>query len=181
MAKNSKAVLRKRKHVALIIESSNEYARKVLYGIRKYMHENRQWMIFYHEHQRGNTDLSWLTNWDGDGILARIENQQIANFVVNKNLPTIDLSSSRLLPFLPYVETNDCQYARAAADHLLARQFKHFAYCGDSQFKWSRLREKYFIQYIEIAIFLHFVLATFEIYVILLLRQKLASQYVNNL
>lgn len=147
--KKAQKIDSRQRNVALIIESSNEYARKVIHGISKYARENRQWSIFFHEHERGNPDLTWLVNWNGDGILARIENPKIADYVKNKELPTVDLSSFRLLPHIPYVETNDKKYAEVAAKHLLSRNFRNFAFCGDSQYNWSKLREKHFVRYIK--------------------------------
>jgi LacI family transcriptional regulator len=134
----------RRKQVALIIESSNEYARGLLKGIIKYNREHRSWSIFCGEHGRDSTDLSWLDNWKGDGIIARIENEKIAKYIVESNLPVVDLSASRLVPELPFVETNDQSIAHLAAEHLLERGFKHFGYCGNSQYTWSILRGNFF-------------------------------------
>jgi LacI family transcriptional regulator len=47
---------------------------------------------------------------------------------------------------LLYVETDDAAIARLAADHLLERGFRHFGYCGDPRFNWSRWREEHFHQ-----------------------------------
>ena len=149
MVNNGEGRLFSQKNVALIIESSNDYARKTLHGICKFLRENKHWSIFFYEHERGNTNLARFEHWKGDGIIARIENKTIANSVKRKNLPTVDLSSFRFLPEIPYVETDDLEYAHCAANHLLARGFKNFAYCGDSKYNWSKLREKYFVQYIN--------------------------------
>lgn len=139
----------RRRRVALIIESSNEYARKIIHGVHNFTRENRQWSISYREHQRGNPDLTWLDNWDGDGILARIENERIAEIVRNHRLPTVDLSSFRLLRDIPYVETDDREFAYLAAKHLLSKNFRFFAFCGDSRYNWSKQRESHFIRFIR--------------------------------
>lgn len=132
------------RHVALIIETSNEYARGLLRGIRKYIDEHQRWSVYLWEHDRGSKDLSWLNNWHGDGILARIENESIAQFVREKQLPAVDLSAFRYIPDIPCVETNDQEIAQLAFEHLIDRGYRSFAYCGNRQFYWSRHRMHHF-------------------------------------
>jgi LacI family transcriptional regulator len=136
------------KQVALLIETSNGYARGLLSGINTYLRENRPWSIFLSEYSRNNTDLTWLREWQGDGIIARIENEQTARFIKDAGLPTVDLSASRMIPSLPYVETNDQSIAQLAAEHFLERGFKHIGFYGDSRFRWSNLRCTYLAAYL---------------------------------
>ncbi|MEN2739621.1 DNA-binding transcriptional regulator [Microbacterium sp. X-17] len=132
------------RQVALLIETSNAYARGLLGGIRRYLIDHPGWSIYLGEHSRQDTDLSWLEGWRGDGIIARIENRQIADQVRRLDLPAVDLSAARLLPELPCVETDDEQIARGAVDHLASRGLRHFAYCGDERFAWSIKRREWF-------------------------------------
>lgn len=138
-----------RRHVALIVETSNDYARGLLHGIRAYIREYDSWALYLGEHSRGAPDASWLPNWHGDGIIARIENQKIAQAVIESGLPTIDVSAARCVPEFPWVETNDEIISRVAADHLLARGFKHFGFCGDQQFNWSNWRCQHFTRFVK--------------------------------
>jgi LacI family transcriptional regulator len=134
-------VLRSRRQdVALLIETSNAYARGLLRGIRAFIHEHRSWSIYVGEHRRGDRAPQWLHKWRGDGIIARIENAAIAKSVIASGLPAIDVSAARHVPNLLYVETDDAEIARQAADHLLQRGFRHFGYCGDPRFNWSNWR-----------------------------------------
>src|SRR4051812_49148002 len=91
-----------RRQVALLIETSNDYARGLLKGIRAFLRERHTWSIHLNEYGRDNTDLTWLDGWRGDGIIARIENGQTARYILNAGVPAVDLSASRLLPSLPY-------------------------------------------------------------------------------
>jgi LacI family transcriptional regulator len=125
------------RHVALIVETSNAYARGLLVGVKKYLATNPGWSIYLGEHSRHETDLSWLDSWRGHGIIARIENEETADRVRQLGLPTVDLSAARLAPELPCVETDDDVIARWAAEHFAVRGLRHFAYCGDSQYSWS--------------------------------------------
>jgi LacI family transcriptional regulator len=70
--------MRQRPRVALLIETSNEYARNLLRGIIAYTREHRPWSIALSEQGRGGAPPAWLRRWDGHGIIARIENKDIA-------------------------------------------------------------------------------------------------------
>jgi LacI family transcriptional regulator len=139
----------KHTHVALIVETSNEYARGLLRGIKAYIREHKPWSIYLGEQSRGHIDLSWLQDWKGSGIIARIENPEIAEAVRSLGVPAVDLSASRWIPELPCVETNNDSIARLAAQHLLERGFKQFGFCGDASFAWSRQRCEHFVRYVR--------------------------------
>src|SRR5262249_13573588 len=135
---------RRRPNVALLIETSNAYARGLLRGIRAYIREHRSWSIYVGEQRRGEPAPLWLKKWHGDGIIARIESPAIARAVVASGLPAVDVSAARYVPELLYVETDDAVIARLAAEHLLQRGFRHYGYCGDPRFNWSIWREEHF-------------------------------------
>ncbi len=139
----------KRKQVALLIETSNEYARGLLSGINAYIREHSSWSVFLGEYSRSNIDMTWLSHWHGDGIIARIENEQTARYIMDTGLPAIDLSASRRIPTLPCVETNDQSIAIMAAEHFLERGFKNFGFYGDSRFQWSILRGIHYKRYLN--------------------------------
>ncbi len=139
----------KRRRVALLIESSNAYARGLLQGVVRYIREHSPWLFYIPEQGRGDVPPGWLANWQGDGIIARIENEKIARAVAASGLPAIDVSAARMLPSLPWVETDDAAISRLAAEHLLDRGFKNFGYCGDARFNWSNWRAEHFEKYIR--------------------------------
>jgi LacI family transcriptional regulator len=132
--------------VALLIETSNAYSRGLLHGIASYIGEHGPWSIYLTEQRRGESLPAWLGRWQVDGIIARIENASIAKVVRELKKPAVDMSAGRLLPSLPWVETDDLAVARLAAEHLLERGFKHFGFCGDDRYNWSQGRERHFTQ-----------------------------------
>jgi LacI family transcriptional regulator len=109
-----------------------------------YARTHRPWAFDFVEQGRGDPPPKWLANWDGDGILARIENRPIAAAVARSRLPTVDLSAARLVPALPWVETNDAVIGKFAADHLIGAGLRHFGFCGDARFNWSKWRGEQF-------------------------------------
>lgn len=138
------AKIKKRKAVALLIESSNAYARGLLEGIIEYQRQRDSWSVFLTEQERGATPPSWLRNWNGDGVIARIETAAIANCVAQLEVPVIDVSSSRRVSEIPWVETDDAYIAALAFDHFFERGFRHFAFCGPRGFNWSTWRMQHF-------------------------------------
>ena len=135
---------RRRRKVALLIETSNAYARGLLQGIVSYIREHEPWSFYLMELGRGDDPPAWIARWDGDGIIARIESKAIAKAVLRCGRPVVDVSAGRHIPSIPWVETDDLAIARLAVDHFLERGFRHFAYCGDDRFHWSRWRSDHF-------------------------------------
>jgi len=130
--------------VALLIETSNAYARGLLRGIEAYVREHRAWSIYLVEHGRGDRPPNWLAGWAGDGIIARIENKTIARALEPLKVPIVDVSAACLLPRTPFVETDDEAIAKLAVAHFEERGFKTYAYSGDSRFSWSVGRGEHF-------------------------------------
>lgn len=130
--------------VALLIETSNAYARELLHGVREWLRHHGPWTIFLSQTGRGAEPPQWLKGWKGDGIIARIETPMIARAVAAARLPAVDVSAARLLPELPWLETDDRAIAQTAAEHLRERGFREFAYVGDDRFNWSRWRRDAF-------------------------------------
>jgi len=135
----------RRRRVALLIETSNAYARGLLDGVIGYLRQRANWSVFLPEQQRGGAPPSWLANWQGDGILARIETEAIADAVRETRLPVVDLSAARWLPGIPWVETDDRSIAQLAISHFLDRGFRNLAFCGDPSFRWSTWRQDHFV------------------------------------
>lgn len=129
-----------RRRVALILETSNSYARTLLQGVFAYARENKPWSFSLVEQGHSDEAPEWLADWDGDGIIARIKNRRIAATVLASGLPTVDLSIGRHLPSLPAVEPDENIIARLATEHFTERGFKHFAYCGGEAFMLATRR-----------------------------------------
>lgn len=125
------------RHVALLVETSNSYARGLLVGVKKYLLARPGWSIYLGEHSRHEADVSWLEGWSGDGVIARIETKEIARHVRRLALPTVDLSARRLVPEAPAVETDDDTIGRWAVEHFVERGLEHLAFLADDRFAWS--------------------------------------------
>lgn len=141
--------MHQRKSIALLIESSNAYARGLLSGISDYVQEHDSWSLYLPEQTRHSGPPSWLEGWRGDGILARIETPEMAQALQPFDVPMVDVSAGRRLPAVPCVETDDRLIAEAAFLHLRERGFRNFAFCGDASFRWAELRMNYFQGFVQ--------------------------------
>lgn len=133
-----------RRRVAILIETSNSYGRGLLSGVHAHKHAADDWKMVVAEHARGVPPLADIGRWHAEGIVARIENDAIAKAVEKLGVPVIDVSAARLLPKVPFVETDDRLIASLAVEHLLELGDVHLAYCGNQRFCWSENRRVHF-------------------------------------
>ena len=130
--------------VALLIETSNSYAREMLAGIEDFIRAHGPWSVHLGEQGRGDGVPAWFPRWRGDGILARVENARIAAAIEAAGAPVVDLSFAHLIASAPTFTTDNPAIARMAVEHFTERGFQHFAYCGRAEFGWSRDRGEAF-------------------------------------
>ncbi|MEA1951863.1 MAG: DNA-binding transcriptional regulator, partial [Planctomycetota bacterium] len=140
-----------KRRVALMIEWSREYGRGILRGIASHVRTHGNWKIFHAERRLCDGVPSWLRNWRGDGIIARIENQALLTQVKKMKLPTVNLYDCDEMPGMARILTGEADVGRMAAEHLLERKLEHFAYCGLPGLPPSDLRGKYFIEHLASA------------------------------
>ena len=75
--------------------------------------------------------------WDGDGILAWLgAGDDLARFVRSAGKPTVDFSLRRPQFQCARVLEDHAHAARFAADHLLSRRVRHFAFYSDAH-NWA--------------------------------------------
>lgn len=132
--------MKEHRSIALLVETSNAYSRGLLEGILDFAQRQGNWSIFLPEQERGATPPAWLSKWEGDGIIARIETDQVATAIRKLRLPVVDLSAARHIAGIPWAETDDKAISRLGAEHFRERGFEHFAFCGDPGFAWSNAR-----------------------------------------
>src|SRR5687767_7157229 len=121
----------RRPHVALIVETSLAPGREMLLGIARYVREHGHWSTFLEPRGLEDSVPAWLGEWDGDGVIARVQNRQVAEAVASTGIPAVDVlgvvqpeddAPAARTPgrrSLPLVHTDDAQIAAMAAEHLL--------------------------------------------------------------
>jgi LacI family transcriptional regulator len=138
-------IFRKRgRRVALLIEASRAYGRGLFLGIAKFVREHHEWSVQSEEWKWTDAFPAWLKNWDGDGILARVETPKMAAFIKQLGVPAVDLRGSVSGFGLPLIDTDDRKVASLAAEHLMDRGFRHYAFCGFVGANYSDKRSRWF-------------------------------------
>jgi len=128
--------------VALLVETSNAYARGLLAGIAAYVQVHRPWSVYLPEAGRG--EAAGLRGWSGDGVIVRAEDRRAARAAARCGCPVVDLSAAGLLPDVPVVHSDVRAEAAAAFDHLWDRGFRHLGFCGVGDYPWVRWQRDQF-------------------------------------
>jgi LacI family transcriptional regulator len=136
--------------VALLVETSRGFGRDLLHGIARYARIHGPWS-FHITPGDFEQAVPKMKQWGGTGIIARIPNERVAKAIMDAGVPTIALGltdeqqqSGNPLSQLSELSSDAKEVARLAAEHLLERQFRHFAYVGLEDRAWSRRRENAF-------------------------------------
>lgn len=137
-----------RPRVALIVETSLASGRDILRGIARFAQEQGSWSLFHAPRGLEEGVGPWLSRWRGDGIIARIQNRAIANAVAAAHVPTVDVLGVLPESGFPIVRVDDASVSRLAAEELLRRGFRNFAFFGIAGENWSERRRDAFQEFI---------------------------------
>jgi LacI family transcriptional regulator len=134
--------------IALLIESSRTYGRGILHGIAQYAHVHGPWSFYIQERELHGRIPAWLANWNGAGIIARIEDRKTARALLRHGCPVVDVLGNTRFDGIPGFDTDPTAAARLAADFLLHAGFGNFAYCGFRGIPFSDQREAAFTDHL---------------------------------
>ncbi len=126
--------------VALIIETSVVYGRRILAGIARYLRSHHRWSVFIEQHELGTPPPAWLKAGSWDGILSRPTDHAMADLFRRMGVPVVDLNDLYEDLGLPWVGSDHTDIGRMGGTHLVERGFRHFAFCGFTGELWSRRR-----------------------------------------
>jgi LacI family transcriptional regulator len=138
-------------HVALLIETSKAFGRGQLQGVARFVRTNGPWSIYVDEYGPHTKLPTWLKGWQGHGIIIRARNHETIEQVKRVGVPVVDTLQQIACDGVAGVYTDDAAIARLAAEHLLERQIRHFAFVGVEKSNWSRRRRDAFNEALRIA------------------------------
>ncbi len=116
------------RRVALLIEASRAYARGLVRGVAQYNREHKEWSVTFTPRGLDDPPPTWLRDWRGDGILARIEDRRMARAVAAKGVPVVELRRAMSGLGFPSIGPDDEAVSRLVLEHFLQRGFRHFAF-----------------------------------------------------
>lgn len=137
-------------HVALLIETSKAFGRRLLRGVARYISHYGPWVTWIEERSLDDPLPGWLRRWKGDGILARTRSRKTLHRIVHLGIPVVNLGEQPL-EGVPMVDIDGGRIGQLAAEHLLEHGFRHFGYVGIRGVCWSDKRRDAFVQHVTAA------------------------------
>lgn len=117
------------KRVAVLVDTSTMWGREVIAGVHRYSVERGGWQLFV-EPRGMEQRHRWLPQqWRGDGVIARVGFPELATQLKSLRMPVVNVSGIELPKVkFPRVVSDQVAAAEMAAQHLLERGFRNFAY-----------------------------------------------------
>jgi len=122
------------RHVALIYDATLPYDLKIIEGVAAYVQQVRNWSVYIEEYALHDQRLPDLRTWHGDGILADFDHPKVPEAIRGLKIPVVGFGGGYgwydPKSGIPYFATDNTTVAQLAAQHLLDRGFRRFAFCG---------------------------------------------------
>lgn len=134
---------------------STKYDREVLLGIIRYATEHRSWQLYMPEAPLLGPSVR-PKGWRDNGQIAFVRYEEMFEDLKRGGIPVVNVSSYYTLDTFPCVVNDDRLIGTLVAEHFLDRGFRQFAFCGSSEFLFSRLRMKGFAERIKKAGFTYY-------------------------
>ncbi len=135
-----------RPRVALLVESSRAYGRGIMAGVAKYVREHQAWSIFYQELSLRDETPAWFKKWKGEGIITRLDNNNIVGLVQRLRVPVVYLRKVKDTAGMPTILTDNAASGEMCFEHFKERGFRHFAFCGFNGADYSDERLEGFVR-----------------------------------
>ncbi|QEL15082.1 AraC family transcriptional regulator [Limnoglobus roseus] len=129
-----------RPHVALLVEMSGIYGRRILEGVRRHQRLRGSWSIFLDQRELRSPPPPWLLHHRWDGIICRSTTPALARAFRRSRTPVVDLNDLYGGLGLPRIRSDMHAIGRLGAAHLAERGYRQFAFCGFSGEVWSAER-----------------------------------------
>jgi LacI family transcriptional regulator len=139
----------KHRRVAVLVDFSHSYARKILLGVAKFLREHHEWSMHSEEWRRTDEIPSWFRNWKGDGVIALAESPELDSMIQALNVPVVNVRESNSAQQFPLVETDNKMVAHLVAEHLMEKGCRHYAFCGFVGTDYSDKRSRFFQERLE--------------------------------
>ena len=135
--------------VGILVDTATGWGRRLVRGIGRYAQKYGPWYIWIYPRDQKSI-IRLPPKWQGEGIIARVQNQTMAKYVTDLGLPVVNVSAVNLKDVkLPQVITDLQASAKMAAAHLLDRGFRNFAYCSLEQWSYTEYHQQGFVNAIK--------------------------------
>jgi LacI family transcriptional regulator len=117
-------------------------------GIARFVETCGPWSLFIDPLADSRYPRGRSENWHGDGILTYIHDAERAERLRRGRIPTVEMFAYRTDRKLPLVAHDDISVGQVAAEHLLDRHFRRFAFSGYAGQIWSDRRRQGFASFL---------------------------------
>lgn len=128
--------------VAILVDTSTGWGRRLVRGVSNYIRKHSPWDVWIEPHGQGE-DICLPKYWEGDGVIARVSSRQIAEQLIRRGLPVVNVSAIRASGhrFLR-VAVDEDGLAETAVEHFAERGVAHIGYVGlhDRSYSVSRMK-----------------------------------------
>jgi LacI family transcriptional regulator len=128
------------KHIALALPLDVVFVERLLPGILEFARNQGNWQLTRIP-ERLAPSFDWLRNWEGDGAFVLIGNQTDVKVAQSLPMPIVNVGGYVLDSRIPTVTLDQQTVGRLAAEHLLERRFRRFAYYGVRNLWYSEQRK----------------------------------------
>ncbi|MBK1878661.1 AraC family transcriptional regulator [Pelagicoccus mobilis] len=137
------------KSIAILVETSLNSGRQIVRGISRFARERNDWSIYYHTGQLGAMAPGSLGNWRGDGIIARIANEETQRYVLAGQVPVVDVLGNVSSADYPMVTCDERAISDLVGKHFSNRGYRNIAFFGLGDEHWSLSRRHALSQFCQ--------------------------------
>jgi LacI family transcriptional regulator len=131
------------RRVALAFPTRLAHLHSIVRGVVSYAQDHGNW-VFTTSGEAHDLSVRTLKNWGGDGIIAALDNEADAKEARRCKLPIVTFVGVVRKPRIPRVMMDQMAIGRLAAEHLVTRGFRKFAFYGIADTGYSLDREDAF-------------------------------------
>ncbi|MDR1959226.1 MAG: DNA-binding transcriptional regulator [Planctomycetaceae bacterium] len=131
-----------------MIETSRGFGRSLIEGITQYATEQKSWNFFLCDHDAASQNTQRLAAWNGDGLIARVNDKNLNHFFHKFSGKKINLAADNK-EFPIHVRLNNEKCGQIAAEHFWERGYRNFAYFSMGHTYWSQFRYHCFVNALQ--------------------------------
>lgn len=130
--------------VVILVDTSTGWGRRLIRGVTKYAHKRGPWNLWVEPHGQ-EEKLRLPKGWSGQGVIARISTQAMADHLADREEPVVNVSAIRIPSLtIPRVSTDTDALTNLAFAHFRERGITKLGYVGLQNRGYSVERQQSF-------------------------------------
>lgn len=137
--------------VLLLFRGRDEAAGAILRGIAYFQQLHRRWSVQVDDRPRSSAETRWFLSKGWDGIISRNTTPALVEACAELGVPLVDLDDAPPYSGVSRIRSDHNAVGVMGAECFLDRGFCNFAFVGDEEQAWSRLRRAGFEEAVRLA------------------------------